>query len=980
MGRRRFNVFVLLFVVGMLVASGLVVASQPTKLGLDLKGGVELIYQATPTGEATEVSGEDIDRSIEIIRERIDKLGVAEPEVSRLGETEIAVALPDVTNAERAIDQVGTTAQLHFYDWEPNLIGRERTIGGNPGRQPPAGVVEEANKEWEAAGRSPSKQQNQQLIFSGAYPTAYAAAQLAGEQKPEPDCTECSTSRTRYYLFEGPQHKLVAGPEFARKDLFISATGEKRRQGKACAEEESPGCQEVLAVPPGTIVVSELPSDASGKVLTDAEPGWYALKDKPALSGTDITDPKQEFDPTTNAPNVTFNFTDEGQQAFQEVTRQIAQRGQSRAIGPASGEQAEQLSGRFAVVLDNEVKTRPLINFAENPDGIDGRTGAQISGGFTSITEAQDLATFLQIGALPVALKLISQTQVSATLGEEALDQGITAGLIGLALVILFLIAYYRGLGIVATLGLGVYAAVFFALIKLIPITMTLPGIAGLILTIGVAADSNIIIFERIKEEVRAGRGLSASIAVGYRKGIATIIDANVITLLTAFILFVLATAGVKGFAFTLGVGTIVSLFTAVVFTQALLGVFGRGRLLTSPRFLGAGEQRVRWRFDFIGASKWFFSISGAILVVGALALSINQLNLGIDFESGTRLNFAPQQAVTTEEVRDVLDAEDLGDAEIQETDNPQFGAGFQIQAEELQPGGVADVRRALTAEFGAKPGSFESTSVGPTFGAQVARSAILAIVFSLLLISAYVAFRFEAKYAVPVLIAVAHDILITGGIYSLTGKEVSSGTVAAFLTILGYSLYDCVIVFDRIRENVPRMPRAAFSQIVNRSMSEVLTRSLITGLSAVFLVTVLLIFGGATLQDFAFAMMVGIFSGTYSSIFIASPVLTAWKEREPGFKRRREKIAEAGDGVPAFADEIAMARLGEDDETDEEIEEKLAPAPVAAAESPGNGGDPAVQEEAPAAAPDPEAQERRERNEKRRERRQKRRKHGRNR
>jgi SecD/SecF fusion protein len=977
MGRRRLNGFVLLFVVGLIVASLLVVATQPTRLGLDLKGGVELVYQGTPTGQVEEVRGEDIERSIEIIRERIDELGVAEPEVSRLGETEISVALPDVTNAERAIEQVGTTAQLYFYDWQPNLIDREAIIGGSPGRQPPQGAIEEANEEWEDAGRSISKQESQQLIFSGAYPTAYGAVQLAGEQEPKPDCTDCSTSKPRYYLFSGTaQHELIAGPEFAREDLYLGVTGKEREKKRQCKEgETSEDCELVLTVPPGTVVVSEQPSDQQGRVLEDAEPGWYALKDEPALSGSDIEDPQQGFDQLTNEPNVNFNFTDEGRRAFQEVTRQIAQRGQESAIGPVGEEEASQLSGNFAVVLDNEVKTRPIIDFSQNPDGIDGRTGAEISGGFTNITEAQDLATFLQIGALPINLKLISQTQVSATLGEQALDEGLKAAIIGLILVIGFLIAYYRLLGVVATLGLVVYGIVFFALVKLIPVTMTLPGIAGLILTIGVAADSNVVIFERIKEEVRAGRPLGQAIAVGYRRGIGTIIDANVITLLTAFILFVLATAGVKGFAFTLGVGTIVSLLTAVVFTQALFSVFGRGRLLTSARFLGAGEQRVRWHFDFVGASKWFFSISGAILVVGALALSTSQLNLGIDFESGTRINFSPERSASVEQLRAALDEQGLGDAEIQETDNPEFGAGFQLQAEELQPNGVAAAKDVLEAEFGIQPGSFESTSVGPTFGEQVARSAVLAIIFSLLLISAYVAFRFEAKYAVPVMIAVAHDLLITAGIYSLAGKEVSSATVAALLTILGYSLYDCVIVFDRIRENVPRMPRAAFSQIVNRSMSEVLTRSLITGLSAVFLVTVLLIFGGATLQDFAFAMMVGLFSGTYSSIFIAGPVLTAWKEREPGFVRRRQRIAAAGGGtVPPFADEIDLARLDEDTETDAEIEEEVA---VAVAEpAAGDGGDPVTAQ----AGPDPESVERRERNAKRRERRQKRRKHGRNR
>jgi SecD/SecF fusion protein len=957
MTRRRSNIFVLLFVLGLIVVSGLVVASKPTRLGLDLKGGTELIYQGTPTGKVKEVSGEDIERSVNIIRERVDELGVAEPEVSRLGEDNISVSLPDVTNAQRAIDQVGTTAQLYFYDWEPNLIGREKVIGGSPG-QPPQQALEEANQEWQSAGRTPSKRENQQLIFSGAFPTAYAAVKLASEQKPEPGCTECSTNRPRYYVFsDDSAHELIAGPEFAKKDLFITATG-KRQQVKG----------EVLVVPPGTVVVSELPSEENGSIIEGSEPGWYALRDRPALSGDDITDPKQEFT-ELNQPNVTFNFTDEGREAFHSVTRQIAQRGRSRAIGLPNAQQAEELSGRFAVVLDNEVKTRPSIDFTQYPDGIDGRTGAEISGGFNDIQDAQDLATFLQIGALPINLKLISQTQVSATLGEQALDEGLKAGLIGLALVILFLLLYYRLLGVVATLGLAVYAVVFFALIKLIPVTMTLPGIAGLILTIGVAADSNIVIFERIKEEVRAGRSLTSAIAVGYKRGIGTIIDANVITLLTAFILFVLATAGVKGFAFTLGVGTIVSLFTAVVFTQALFGIFGRGLLNLSPRLLGAGDSRVRWRFNFIGASRWFFSASGVILVVGALSLAANQLNFGIDFESGTRLNFSPEKAASVEDVRAVLEEQGLGESEIQETENDRFGKGFQVQTGELQPGGVSEVRGALTSEFGTKPGSFENTSVGPTFGEQIARSAMFAIIFSLLLISAYVAFRFEAKYAVPVLIAVAHDILITAGVYSLVDKEVSSGTVAAFLTILGYSLYDTVIVFDRIRENVPRMPRAAFSQIVNRSMSEVLTRSLITGLSSVFLVGVLLVFGGATLQDFAFAMMVGIFSGTYSSIFIASPVLTAWKEREAGFVRRRERI-EATDGqVPAFVDDADLARLdGEEAAQEAEIlpdeEEEVALV----------GAEPAATDD----GDDPAAAERRERNRKRRERRQQRRKHGR--
>jgi SecD/SecF fusion protein len=975
MGKARRNFFVLLFVLGLVIASALVIASKETKLGLDLQGGLELVYQGQPTGTATSVSGEDIEDSISIIEKRTNELGVSESEVARLGNENITVSLPGITDANRAAEQVGSTAQLYFYDWEPNLIGPESAIGGHPGQQPPKGPVKQSEKRWEKAGRNVKSVENAQLIAAGAYPNAYEAALLAAEQEPAKNCESCSVAKPRYYLFEkAPPHKLVAGPELTEKDLYVSATGEKRPKNGI-----------VVEIPAGTVLVAEYPTDESGQLDETAQPGWFVLKDEPALSGNDITNPEAKTNPQNGEPNVTFEFTGGGQDAFHEVTRQIAQRGQAQAIGPVTAEQAGALSGHFAVVLDNEVKSRPIINFSENPDGIDGREGAQISGGFNSTTEAQELATTLQIGALPINLRLISETQVSATLGSQALHAGIKAGIIGLALVVIFLLFYYRFLGLIASIALGAYGVIFFALIKLIPITLTLPGIAGLILTIGVAADSNIVIFERIKEEVRAGRSMSSAIAAGYKRGIATIIDANVVTLLTAFILFVLATSDVKGFAFTLGVGTIVSLLTAVVFTQALLGSMSRTRLLRSPAALGASGESRRWHLDFMGASRWFFTISGLILLVGALSLATKQLNFGIDFESGTRLTAALEKPTDEEGVRTALDSIGIGGEEIQQVSDPVLGDNvFQVQSSELQPEEVKDARRALQGEFGIVPNGFESTSVGPTFGQQVANSALKALIFSLLVICGYVALRFDPKFAVPVLIALFHDILITAGIYSLTGKEVSSGTVAAFLTILGYSLYDTIIVFDRIRENVPRMPRAAFSQIVNRSMSEVLTRSLATSFSTLLAVGSLLVFGSATLQDFAFAMLIGIASGTYSSIFIASPVLTAWKEREPGFARRRLRIAEAGGSVPAFADDIELAKLGGDEESEadtavEPVAEapagQAAPGAVATVErtSDGNSADPASNGEA-----DPASAERRERNAERRARRQQRRKHGR--
>jgi SecD/SecF fusion protein len=984
MGTRRRNLIVLLFVIGLVGVSALVIVQKETKLGLDLQGGLELVYQGQTTRAGEEVSGEDIDDSISIIERRINELGVSEPEVARLGQDEITVSLPGVTDARRAEEQVGSTAQLYYYDWQANLIGPEKVIAGNPGLQPPAGALKASEERWEKAGRPSTKELIKQLVFSGAYPTAYEAAQLAAEQEPLENCEECSVARPRYYLFEKAEpHDLIAGPELAKKDLYVSPTGEKRPKDGI-----------VVEVPAGTIVVSEYPSNEAGEIDRSVKPGWYALKDEPALSGNDITDPEQGYGPN-NEPLVSFGFTDDGQEAFQEVTRRIAQRGQANAIGPVSAEEAEQLSHHFAVILENEVKTRPIINFAENPDGIDGRTGAQISGGFQSLGEAQDLATTLQIGALPINLKLISQTQVSATLGSEALDQGITAGLIGLVLAILFLLAYYRFLGLIATIALLAYGVIFFALINLIPITLTLPGIAGLVLTIGVAADSNIVIFERIKEEVRAGRSMSSAIAAGYKHGISTIIDANVLTLLTAFILFVLATAGVKGFAFTLGVGTIVSLLTAVVFTQALLGNMGRSRLLRSRSALGASGEGKKWTFDFIGASRWFFSMSGVILIIGGFALATNQLNFGIDFESGTRIKVALAEPTDEEGVRDALEEAGVAaDGEIQQVDDPNLGDNvFQIQSHQLEPGEVRQAEAALIDEFGVEQDGFDSTSVGPTFGQQVADSAVTALIFSLLVICGYIALRFEPKFAIPVLIALLHDVLITAGVYSLTGKEVSSGTVAAFLTILGYSIYDTIIVFDRIRENIPRMPRAAFSQIVNRSMSDVLTRSLAAGFTTLLGVTSLMIFGGAVLQDFAFAMLVGIASGTYSSIFIASPVLNAWKEREPGFIRRRARIAEMEGGrVPAYADEIEMAKLSRDDEP-EPVSSPSTASPAAEAEpgavamvertetETGNGagslGD-GDDDGAGNGDGDAESAERRQRNAERRARRKARRKHGR--
>jgi SecD/SecF fusion protein len=452
-----------------------------------------------------------------------------------------------------------------------------------------------------------------------------------------------------------------------------------------------------------------------------------------------------------------------------------------------------------------------------------------------------------------------------------------------------------------------------------------------LILTLGVAADANIVIFERIKEEVRAGRSIPAAITGGYAKALRTIIDANVVTIGVAFILFTLATAGVKGFALTLGLGTIVSLFTAVLATSAVLGTMARTRVLRSRHALGAGRERIGAKFDFMGKSKYFFSMSGVILIAGALAIAGLGINFGIDFKSGTRITTPLERQADVTQVRKVLTPLGYGDAKIQQVSDPDLGKNVvQISVPKLDPSKVIRVRTALDKRFGVRTADFSSSSIGPTFGAQIAKTAVIAIIASLLLISIYIGFRFEFKFAVPVLIALAHDLLITAGVYSLLDREVTTSTVAALLTILGYSLYDTIIVFDRIRENVPRMPRATFSQIANRSMSEVLTRSLVTSFSTLLPVSGLMLFGGETLKDFAFALFVGVLSGTYSSIFIATPVLTEWKEREPTYMRRRRLVLrDHGGHVPAFA----TAALGDGNGAGSPEAEPVAePEPVEAA------------------------------------------------
>jgi SecD/SecF fusion protein len=662
-------------------------------------------------------------------------------------------------------------------------------------------------------------------------------------------------------------------------------------------------CGESAVVCPGGQDGSGVPPDRTYYYLFKYEP-----PEIPQLTGEDLklSGTRADFDTSPGGagrPIVTMEFTGAGADKFEEITRNIWIRGRLK--------QAPQ---HFAIVLDREIKTFPQIDYTDSSlSGGIGGGRAQIEG-LESIGEANDIAIVLQTGALPVKFETLDRTDISATLGKDSLDEAKQAAIGGLILVVIFLLLFYRFLGLVAVAGLGIYAAFLYATILLFNVTLTLPGFAGLVLTFGVAADANIVIFERIKEEVRAGRSMRAAIAQGYRKGFATIVDANVVTAITAMVLFVVATASVRGFALMLLIGTALSMFTAVLATRAILALVAGFGWFDNPRLMGAtGTGIPRWlRIDYIGLRRIWFAFSGLVVAASVAAIVFLGLNLGIDFEGGTEITFRTPQPTALEDVREV--AANIGQegAVIQGrgTSVEDTYTSFQIRTESLVVAEQNELQQDLAQALDAT--SFGAQTVSESFGGQIANAAIFAIVVSLLLIVLYLSVRFQWKYSVGVFVALAHDILITVGVYALTGREVSTATVAAVLTVLGYSMYDTIIVFDRIRENVPLMRRASFRVIGNVSLWEVLPRSLATTFITMLPIAALYVFGGDTLKDFAFALLVGIGFGAYSSIFLAAPLVAVLKEREPEFARRRddlgalEGIASVGGTLATEAAEVA--------------------------------------------------------------------------
>ena len=441
-------------------------------------------------------------------------------------------------------------------------------------------------------------------------------------------------------------------------------------------------------------------------------------------------------------------------------------------------------------------------------------------------------------------------------------------------------------------IGLGIYAAFLYAAILLFNVTLTLPGFAGMILTLGVAADANIVIFERVKEEFRAGKSVRAAIAAGYGKGFATIVDANVVTAITAMVLFLVATAGVKGFALMLLIGTVMSLLTAVAATRAILGLLAGFNWFDNPKLMGAEGEPPKWiRRDFVGLRN---------LLVRDLGHRPRRVR-SRDRDPGPQ----PRHRLRGRHEGHVHDASSPSRSKTCASEAANSGRGRRADPRPRRRYGRATATATSRSDRGAHAGRADAVdrgararrsrresnvqTVSASFGRQIAEGAILAVIVSLLLITIYIALRFQPKFAGPVMVALLHDVVITVGIYALLGREVTTATVAAVLTVLGYSIYDTIIILDRVRENIPLMQRASFRTLANVSLWETIPRSLATTFITLLPITALYLFGGETLKDFAFALLVGIGAGAYSSIFIAAPLLAVLKEREPEYARKRD-------------------------------------------------------------------------------------------
>lgn len=581
------------------------------------------------------------------------------------------------------------------------------------------------------------------------------------------------------------------------------------------------------------------------------------IKSQVIMTGDMVKDAQVRVGGTFNEPYVSLDLTGRGGRIFAKVT-------------------SENVNKRFAIILDEKVRSAPVIR----EKILGGR--AQISGNFT-YEEASDLAIVLRVGALPAPVSIVQNLTVGASLGQDSINKGLMSGLFGTTLVLLFMIVYYRASGVIANFALVLNVLFLFAGLAAFQATLTLPGIAGIILAIGMAVDSNVLIYERMREEFALGKSVKSGVEGGYAKAFWTIVDSQVTTLITALALFLFGTGPIKGFAVTLSLGVTINLFTTLFATKLVYDILHSKGMLKPLNFM---QFIKKPNVDYIKIRNITFVISGILVLIGLTSfvqIWRGQANLGVDFSGGTLLQYHAGQPFTLGEVRKALSKNDLNGLDLQQVTS-ENQLIVKLKKSEKVVGHVSEAVSALLSEkLPDKQFVLESQAeIGASVSEVLRDKALEAIAISLLGVILYLAIRFDFRFGLAAAIATFHDVIVVLGICWLMNIEITLLIVTALLTLAGYSLNDSVVVFDRIREHLRKAKSTGLdvAEIINLSINEVLSRTIVTSLTTAVVLVSLFLLGGSVIHDFSFALVAGILVGTYSSVFIASPILFLWRKK----------------------------------------------------------------------------------------------------
>ena len=593
------------------------------------------------------------------------------------------------------------------------------------------------------------------------------------------------------------------------------------------------------------------------------------------LTGNMVKDASISPDSQNGGYKINLKFDRKGSKLFEEGTAKAI----SNTVKPTiKGMEANQI----AIVLDDKVVTNPRVQQVISNGSCEITSGA---GGYAK-DEASTTAALIRGGALPVTLKEISSSVQTATIGEDALAKSVVAGLIGIGLVFLIMIVCYRLLGVVASISLLLYVLLVLWSMSAMGGVLTLPGIAGIILSIGMAVDANVIIFSRIKEEIHAGKTFRVAIDQGFKHALTTVLDAQITTLIATVVLYEIGSTVVKGFALTLMIGIIISIFTAVIITQIFVGLLANSRKISLTAMLGIPKDgHVKTFADvklkLLEKRKIFYVISASVIIIGLGYGIIHGYNYGIDFTGGTMLEFDMGKKTSSQDIEKALDKYDLNPQIIFSGENEDRVVIKTIKAlENKERGKIIDT---MQQEFNLKDDAvLASEQFGPTIGRELKTNAVKSIAFAAVGMLIYIIFRFKSwKYGVSSIAGVLHDVLVMLAFYAIFGVTINNPFIAGILTVVGYSINDTIVIFDRIRENRHFYRKKPLIDILNYSVAQTLDRSIVTSLTTIACMIPLFIMVSASIREFVLPLMIGVIVGTYSSIFLCSPLLYEFSKDE---------------------------------------------------------------------------------------------------